>query len=309
MKPVAVVTGATGYLGQVLSDELVNRQWTVRRCSRRNVASGNDTRWIRDDPDNQVVDSQLFENVDTVFHLGGLAHQHPSITEQVYARANTEYSESVATRAVQAGVRHLVYVSSVAAVADQTTDKPVTPDSKPAPQTAYGKSKLAAEQVIRHIVDPTPTTWTIVRPPLVYGPNPKGNLKPLLWLSRLPVPLPFRAIDNKRSMVSLKNLTDLLVHCGRNDFPGFNRVLMPADICVSTPALVSAMRTANGCSPRLFAVPDPFFDLIAQIPGLGRRAQVLRSSLWVDDPWLDQYPGWQNRHSAQEQISAMVTSS
>lgn len=307
MKPVAVVTGATGYLGQALSDELADRQWTVRRCTRRCVTCENDTGWMRDDPANRAINPELFENVDTVFHVAGLAHQRSSIAPKAYANANVKYSESVATRARQAGVRHFVYVSSVAAVADHTTDAAITPASEPAPRTAYGKSKLAAEQAIRRILDPASTTWTIVRPPLIYGPNPKGNLKPLLWLSRLPVPLPFRAIDNKRSMVSLGNLIDLLAHCANKNFPGTNRVLMPADVCLSTPALVSALRAANGSAARLFSVPDPVYDWLTALPGVGPRAQVLRSSLWVDDPWLHQSLRWQARFSAQEQISEMAT--
>lgn len=306
-KPLAVVTGASGYLGRALCHELDTHQWAVRRCSRRDRACDSQGAWVRDDPENHVIKSDLFEQADTVFHLAGLAHQHHSISPQAYARANVGYTQSVATRAAQAGVRHFVFVSSVAAVADHTTGLPVTPDSDPAPQTAYGRSKLAAEQAIRQIIDPTPMTWTILRPPLIYGVHPKGNLRPLLRLSRLAMPLPFGAIDNKRSMVSLNNLTDLIIRSADQNFPGKNRVLMPADICLSTPALISALRTANGAPPRLFNVPDAVYDWLAKLPVIGRRAQVLRTSLQIDDPWLRQTLGWRGPHLAQEQIHAMAT--
>jgi nucleoside-diphosphate-sugar epimerase len=313
MKSVAIVTGASGYLGRALSSELVAREWDVRCCS-RSASHGSDNHqstdglsWFRDDPENQITDASLFENVDTVFHLAGLAHQHHSITADAYARANVQYTRSVATRAAQAGVRHFVFMSSVAAVADRTTDSPITPESEPAPRTEYGKSKWVAEQVAREVLDPALTTWSIIRPPLIYGVNPKGNLKPLLRLSRSGLPLPFGGIDNKRSMVSRKNLTDLLILCAHPDFSGKNRVLMPADTCLSTPALVSAVRAANGDSPRLFTLHDSIYNWLEKLPGLERRAQVLRSSLQIDDPWLHNTMKWRPRFSAQEQINAMAT--
>ncbi len=305
MKPVAVVTGASGYLGVALCDALNANNWAVNRWSRQ-YRQEPGKNWIHDAPPTQVSDPESLQDAQVVFHLAGLAHQHRSISPATYTRANVQYTESVATRAANAGVRVFVLISSVAAVTDQTHGVPVTPESDPDPKTPYGVSKLAAEHRLIAIADASPMDWIIVRPPLIYGANPKGNLAPLVRLSRSGWPLPFAGFVNQRSMVSLGNLVHLLTLCADPVFAGKNRILMPADACLSTTALVTEMRSAYGTPARLFKMPDKILAWLTKLPLTGRRLRVLRSSLQVEDPWLRNSLNWEPVYTTQDQMSAMV---
>ena len=151
---------------------------------------------------NPVDWAPLVAGMDAVVHLAGIAHVGPDIAEETYDRVNQRGDRRTCRAAAAAGVRRFVFMSSIRAQAGAAADQPLTEADAPRPTDAYGRSKLAAEGAVRAAGVP----YTILRPALVYGPGVKGNLASLMRLAALPVPLPFGAFANRRSLLALDNL-------------------------------------------------------------------------------------------------------
>jgi len=177
----------------------------------------------------------------------------------------------------------------------ETTDGrlPFTADETPAPSDPYGISKREAEEGLRQLAAQTGLEVVIVRPVLVYGPGVKANFRSMMnWLSK-GVPLPFGAIHNKRSLVALDNLVDLLVTC--IDHPAAaNQTFLASDgHDLSTTELLQRLGKALGKPARLLPVPAAWLKGAATLAGKGGLAQRLCGSLQVDSGKARTLLGWQ----------------
>ncbi len=155
----------------------------------------------------------LLAGIDSVVHLAGIAHAGPGIAEERYDLVNHRATAALAAAAHAAGVSRLVFVSSISAQTGPAADHVVSEADEPRPTDPYGRSKLAAERAVARSGVP----FTILRPVLVYGPGVKGNLRALMRLAALPVPLPFAALTARRSLVSLANLAAAITFVLRHD--------------------------------------------------------------------------------------------
>ena len=131
------------------------------------------------------------------------------IDDQIYFDVNYHLTKRLAEAAQNAGVKHFVFISTVKVYGDEPDSGYLNLESPTIPNDPYGSSKLKAEQALIEMETDKFIT-SIVRPPLVYGPGVKGNLIRLLNLTQKKLPLPFKGIDNKRSMVYLDNLIALI---------------------------------------------------------------------------------------------------
>ncbi|MGB7184139.1 MAG: NAD-dependent epimerase/dehydratase family protein, partial [Burkholderiaceae bacterium] len=224
--------------------------------------------------------------------------------------ANMVASSVLGREAVQAGVRHFVFVSTIAVMGLPNNDQPLTPEMKPAPVSAYGQSKWAAEQALVNLMRNSGTRLTVIRPPLVYGPNPKGNLKQLIRLINSGLPMPWASVRNQRSMIGLSNLVHLLNHVcnlGNVEMPE-PQTLMPADVCWSTPDLIRIIAKAMKRPARLFSMPQPVLNLSVRLPVIGSRCDTLLSSLVQQDQHLKEQLGWTPPETPASEIARMVGS-
>jgi UDP-glucose 4-epimerase len=135
----------------------------------------------------------LLQGVDAVVHLANIAHQQASETD--FEIVNHQATAALCAAAKRAGVRHLVYVSSIYAQVGHVSERVITEADQPAPANAYGRSKLGAERAVVQSGVP----FTILRPVLVLGENAKGNAGTLEKLARLPVPSVRRSSSARRS--------------------------------------------------------------------------------------------------------------
>jgi len=149
------------------------------------------------------------EGIDTIVHLAGKAHQMQKIDDQIYFDVNYELTKALATKAKEQGVAHFVFISTIKVYGDNYKNAHLTLDKTCKPDDPYGESKKQAEDFLRSIETETFKVG-IIRPPLVYGPGVKGNMIKLLALAEKNLPLPFGGIENKRSMVFLDNLIELI---------------------------------------------------------------------------------------------------
>ncbi len=198
-----------------------------------------------------AVEAIPLEGVDAIVHLAGKAHEMKPIPDQIYYDVNYTLTKKLAEEARKKGVPHFIYASSVKVYGDEG-DVMLDERSHCAPTDAYGKSKLQAEEMLQHM-SALNFRVAIVRPPLVYGPQVKGNMIRLLQLADKNYPLPFGNISNKRSMVYLDNVIYLINTIAEQQATGI--FIAGDDAPVSTGYLVGTIRKYLGKPPNLLTIP------------------------------------------------------
>ena len=315
MHGLVIVTGAKGFVGQALAQELDSRLFDVCAASRTlNPGSArsnsNTTHTAVGEINSCTVWSAALSGVDCVIHCAARTHVMYETTGDAlaaYRAVNVDGSRRLAEQAAAAGVRRLVYLSSIKVNGEQTRlGAPLSFSDRPAPEDAYGISKWEAEQALWDVSAKTGLEVVVVRPPLVFGPGVKGNLARLLKLVRLGLPLPLGALQNKRSLIGLYNLVDLLIRCVDHPAAAGQTFLVSDGEDLSTPDLIRHMAGAKGRSAWLFPVPVSLLRLAGS--ALGKRAEIDRlvGSLQIDSSHTRRVLGWTPPVSVQEGIRRMV---
>lgn len=219
-------------------------------------------------------------------HCAGRAHvmdEQASNPLESFREANVALTLRLAQLAAEAGVERFVFLSSIKVNGEATLPgSPFTAKDKPHPVDAYGQSKWEAEQALRELADATGMEVVIIRPVLVYGPGAKGNIRSMLGWLRRGLPLPLAAVDNRRSLLALDNLVDLITVC--LDHPAAaNQIFLAADgDDVSTPELLRRAAHATGHEARLIPVPVSWLESAARLVGRTSQIQRLCGSLQAD---------------------------
>ncbi len=170
--------------------------------------------------------------------------------------------------------------------------RPFQAGDEPRPENPYGRSKLATEQALAEAARDTGIELAIIRPPLVYGPGVRANFHALLRLVARGLPLPFAAVDNRRSLVFVENLVDLLASAAIHPAAAGQSLLCADGTDFSTPQLIRALAAALGRPARLFPVPSALFAVGRKLPVIGSPVGSLTSSLQVDDSATRALLGW-----------------
>jgi UDP-glucose 4-epimerase len=157
------------------------------------------------------------------------------------------------------------------------------PTDPPLPRDAYGRAKLATERSLLTAAQTTGLELVILRPPLVYGPNVKANFRALIRLAASGLPLPFARIDNRRSLIFLDNLVDVVARAAINSVAAGRVLLLRDTVDLSTRELVCTLAAGLGRPTRLFRMPEAAFAMLRPIPALGPLVARLTLSLQVDD--------------------------
>lgn len=306
------MTGAGGSVGSALSAALSAKGHRVRAVVRARsdvpvtgIARSNLlTEYVLNDLTEATPDdfASLLDGCDTIFHLAARTHML-NASPQAYERINVGVTKQLAIAAVTAGVKHFVFVSSVKAIGEQTKHTPFSPETPTKPEDEYGRTKLQAEQLLHALTKDEVLQTSIVRPPLIYGPDAPGNLARLIRIVQRGIPLPLATVSNRRSMLSRDNLVDLLVQLTERPV---NRVLLPADAHFSTPQLIELIAANLHRTSRLFAVPTSLLELAARITGQYEQVRRLTHSLEITDPWLAQDFGWTPPQAPEVALAAMV---
>jgi len=211
-----------------------------------------------------------------------------------FRRVNVDGTLRLARQAAEAGVRRFVFVSSIKVNGEHSQPgHPFTADEIPAPGDPYGVSKCEAEAGLRALSQETGMEVVIIRPPLVYGPGVKANFLAMMrWLQR-GVPLPLGGVTaNRRSLVFLDNLVDLIVTCIDHPAAANQTFLVSDDEDLSTAALLRRMAAALGRPARLVPVPAGLIVFGAKLIGRPGIAQRLCGSLQVDIGKTKAFLGW-----------------
>ena len=283
-----LVTGATGFLGSYVVD-IFSRDPSIQvlagvRRSKENLPEGVEPLLLGSLE--AGVEPESMEGIAVIIHCAARVHvmnDQAADPLSEFRKVNVEGTLNLARRAAAAGVQRFIFISSIKVNGEGTDNRqPYTADEPPSPVDPYGVSKFEAEQGLRKVATESGMAITIIRPVLVYGPGVKANFHAMMnWLHK-GIPLPLASIRNKRSMVALDNLVDLIKIC--LDHPAAtNQVFLVSDgEDLSTPELLC--RTAQALGGRAFLLPLPTFALTFFARLLGRPAMGARlcGSLQVD---------------------------
>lgn len=288
-KTTVLITGATGFVGKQLLRHLHDRvdylvRAAVRRSNNRSI-SHQDVVFI-DDISATTDWRMALNHCNVIIHAAARAHvMKETIQDPLaeYRKINVEGTINLAKQAVQQGVKRFIFISSIKVNGEET--KPgyfYCPDDSPKPQDPYAISKCEAEKALLALSKETGLEVVIIRPPLIYGPGVKGNFPRMIsWLKK-GYPLPFGLINNKRSLVSIYNLVDLIIRC--IDHPqAANQVFLVSD--GEDVSIVKLLRSsAQVLDKRVYLLPIPYWalNLLGKMTGTQQSIQRLCGSLQVD---------------------------
>jgi nucleoside-diphosphate-sugar epimerase len=284
-----LVTGASGFVGSAATAHFARVGWQVVAQSRSAQPSASTlpgVQTLQADWDDITPWRGALQGCRAVVHTAARVHQlRDSAVEPLamYRLVNTQQTLLLAHTAAAQGVKRFVFLSSVKVNGECTAlGKPFYADDTPAPADPYGISKHEAEAGLLEIAAQTGMEVVIVRPPLIYGPGVRANFLTMMrWLER-GIPLPLGAIDNRRSLLGLDNLLDLLVNCITHPAAANQTFLASDGQDISTTDLLRALSKALQVRPRLIALPQPWLERSLGLLGRADMAQRLCGNLAVN---------------------------
>jgi nucleoside-diphosphate-sugar epimerase len=295
-----LITGGNGFVGRELTSQVLAKGYKVRLPLRQTPTADQIAGVETVDIGNLSRDNDwtaALKDVDKIVHLAARVHvmKDKSLDPLAeFRQVNVEGTANLARQAAAAGVRRFVYLSSIKVNGEFTeVGQPFAADDSPAPEDPYGVSKYEAEQSLIRISADTGMEVVIIRPPLVYGPGVKANFESMMrWLER-GFPLPLAAVtQNRRSLVALDNLVDLIMTCLSHPAAANQTFLVSDGEDLSTAGLLKRMGIALSHPARLFYVPPAMLKFGAQVvkkPGIYQR---LCGSLQLDITKTRRLLGW-----------------
>jgi len=242
-----VITGASGFVGQNLK-EYLKKNFEVVSLSLR------DPNW-----DLQELDGTA------IIHLAGKAHDTSNTSDsEVYFTINRDLTIDLFNIFLKSQIRDFFYFSSVKAVAD-SVEGVLNEQIVGNPQTAYGKSKLEAEQYLLKQVLPFGKRLFIVRPCMIHGPGNKGNLNLLYKVVEKGIPWPLAAFHNDRSFLSIDNLSYLVETMINNKELNSGIYNFADDKALSTNELVTLIANTLGKKEKLWKIPASLIKFFVKI--------------------------------------------
>lgn len=278
-----LITGSNGFVGNYFINKYKDK-YDIKTFS-----------FLKDD-----INSLDCSDIDVVFHLSALVHQMSGATSEEYERVNVIQTLQLVKKAKESGVKHFVFMSTVAVYGIETGL--MSEKSEYNPITKYGKSKLKAEIELQKLENKN-FKVSIIRPPIVYGKNAPGNMKILLKLiNKVPL-LPFGKIENKRSMVYIGNLCHLVDEIITQEKQGI--FLASDDEPLSTTRLIELI--AKNLHKKVYLIKVPFFESLLKIvkPSFHKR---LYGSLEIDNTITKEKLNLKNPYSVEDGVRLMIKS-
>ena len=301
-----LITGSNGFLGQYLAQFLAEKNYSILAQTRKaqTFAHPNIVN-INFDLNDNLANIDL-RQVDAIVHCAGRAHvMHETAASPLeeYRQTNVKGTLNLAQKAVLSGVKRFIYLSSIKVNGEQTTTQPFKPNDKVNTDDPYGLSKYEAEQALLKLSEQTGLEVVIIRPVLIYGPNVKANFKSMMALARKKLPLPIGCLDNKRSMVSVYNLADLIHTCMTH--PNANReVFLASDQDdISVKQLFEKLAYYQNNKLMILPIPKKLISLLATLVGNGAMASRLCSELVVDTSKNTALLDWRAPYSVDDSLA------
>lgn len=289
-----LITGASGFVGGLLAQRLRDAGYALNLAGRAEKAApdGNVRYFAVGEVGPQTDWGPALEDCDAVVHLAALVHR-PDASEQDYDAVNNLGTARLAELMAKGSPKVLIFLSSLAAVSDNFAAKPVDENAVAEPVSPYGRSKLAAEKHVR-MFSQAEGIGISLRPPIVYGPKAPANWRQLQRLAATGLPLPFGAVDNCRSLLSVENLVDAVTHLLElpADKMQSGNYLIADNEVVSLTQIMTWLRSGMGMPPRLLPVPAALLKVSLKAIGKEKIAKSLLGDLEVDSRLFRETFGW-----------------
>lgn len=306
MERTVLVTGASGFVGRILCTRLISEGWNVRGT----MLSSESPSCLAADVEPVTVGplgigtpwNHALTNVDTIIHLAARVHimADPAADPLAeFRKVNVEGTARLAREAAKAGVRRLVFISSIKVNGEESVT-PYSSDSPPNPSDPYGISKWEAEQTLRKIEAESGLEVVVVRPTLVYGPGVKANFLSMMKIISRRIPLPLASITNRRSLIYIGNLVDALAISAVHPAAAGKTYLVSDGEDVSTPELIRRTAKALGVTARLLPFPLQLMLLAGKLSRKSGAVNRLTGTLTVDSSRIRDELGWQPPFSMKE---------
>jgi len=308
-----LLTGASGFAAPTIGARLAAAGHAITTAGRRAPpAEAGAARHVVVAEQSATTDwSPALVDVDVVVHLAGHAHaeSRSAAARRLIHSVNVEGTEALARQAAARGARRFIFMSSIKVYGEESAPgRPHTATAPLRPGDPYGASKVEAEACLRRVAADTGLELVVIRPPLLIGPRSKANVARLIQLVRSGLPLPFASIRNRRSLLGLSNLADLVALCVEHP-RATEQPLLAADAdAPSTPELVGWVAEALGRRARLFPFPPALLEWAATPVGLRGQITRLTRSQALDYTTTTALTGWLPRDSTRETLARACAS-
>jgi nucleoside-diphosphate-sugar epimerase len=297
-----LVTGGSGFVGEPLIRKLKSRGHWVRAVGRKRPHTAVDE-FLQIQSIGRSTDWTLaVKDIEGVCHLAARVHVLNDPEPQLFEDVNVGATESLVRHASSAGVSRFVFLSTLK-VCGENSKHGLLKENDVHPNDPYAHSKAAAERILRQTCENSSMNFTIIRPPLVYGPGVRANFFRLMTIARRNVPIPLGGIKNRRSLIYVENLVDAIEKCLVSD-AGANQIFLVSDgKPVSTPDLIRHLSEAFGRKVRLWSLPTGLMKMF--LCGLGKSQQWSRlaDSLEVDDSKIRKVLNWEAPYTMAQGLS------
>jgi nucleoside-diphosphate-sugar epimerase len=295
-----LITGATGFVGSALIKRLENDDCCIRALVRTGKPFVHLAAAIEQVAVQPLSDKTEFghalDKIDVVVHLAARTHViKESIADPLseYRAINKAGTERLARQAAEAGVKRMVFLSSVK-VNGEGRPEPYTEIDLPLPNDPYSISKREAEESLKKVEAETGLEVVVIRPPLVYGPGVKANFLRLMQIIERGFPLPLASVRNLRSLIYIGSLVDAISVCMVHPKSAGQTYLVSDGEDLSTPELIRRLSFAMGRSARLLPFPPTLMRLAGTILGKGAAVNRLLGTLSIDSTKIRRELGWQS---------------
>jgi UDP-N-acetyl-alpha-D-quinovosamine dehydrogenase len=310
-----LITGANGFVGKTLAEDMTQAGWYVRGAVRRDSA----VQELPPGVEPALVTTPLAKSawresvhsMDVVIHLIGRTH-HTADSGlhdiDSYRQTNVDVTRGLYAASLESSPKRFIYVSSVKAVGEGGVGARYSEFTECQPQDAYGITKREAEIWLATKARESGLDTTILRPPMIYGPRVQANFLRLLDLVARGYPLPFGSLTNARSILYVKNLSAALLAVATNT-KAITRTFFVADaLPLSTKELTRSLAELMGKRPFLFPFPTNVLEWAGRITGHGGEVAKLVTSLVVDTDPIRNEIGWTPPYTTHEGLAATTAS-
>lgn len=293
-----MISGVNGFVGKALLKKLIFLNISVRGTVREIFFDcESNIEWAAVGDINGTTDWSLaLKDIDVVVHCAARVHimnDHAVDPLSAFRKTNVDGTLNLSLQAARAGVKRFIFLSTVKVNGESTDiDKMFYEQDIPMPVDPYSISKWEAEQGLRSVSDATGMEIVIIRPPLIYGPDVKGNFQSLMRLAKTGLPLPFGGIQNRRSMLYVENLVDFIVTALDHSAAANETFFLSDNEDLSTKQLLQALRVSMGIPPHIFSIPMSFFYRIGRFSRTSVVVDRLCGSLRVDNSKAKKKLNW-----------------
>lgn len=302
-----LLTGSTGFIGSFLCNFFNINNIQFKSISRSDNSQPNN---FKIDLNEHTDLHDLLKNTDVVIHTAAKAHAMDQLEPHhlnEYRKINTLATINLARQSIKSNVKKFIFLSTIKVNGEYTkVNECFSERSNPNPIGPYALSKYEAEEGLIKIFSNSKVELIILRIPLVYGPGVKGNLKSLTKAINFFLPLPFKSIQNKRSLLSIYNLADIILSIINHSGALRQLYLLSDNKAISLPELISSIGLSISRKPLLFYIPSSYLEFIFNAIGKNDQFKKLSENLQIDNSLIKKDLNWTQKYDLKNSLSVFV---